>query len=112
AYDGAAHRIRDIVYFQIEKNASAHLLNRPHDLGAGGGIKLESNFEKAGMRCETADKTEGLLTCRHVERDDDFSPQIHRGCLRVHALPLRIAGSYAVFRTCEDQFIAQDSRPT
>ena len=85
------------------------MLTSRNNFRSGGGVKLEPDFEEAGVGRELANERECPVAVRNIEGDDNSFAWFNCSGLPVHALPLRVAGTYAAFRAGEDQFIAQDS---
>src|SRR5262249_9048665 len=115
----------NIVQLDIEPHFCAGREHRAHDLRAFCRVKLKADFEKRNLIAQLLHERERFFFCRYVQRDDDFVSSVchversrdisvFRPTARDSSTSLgmteQIAG-YASPRTCEDQFINENSRP-
>src|ERR1700736_4943198 len=60
-FDGSCDRVWNIVQFEIEKNFCAGRVDRTHNLGTFGGVKLEADFEKRNLLAQLLAEAESFL---------------------------------------------------
>jgi 4-diphosphocytidyl-2-C-methyl-D-erythritol kinase len=85
------------VQLEIEKNAAAEVAQRADNVGSFRDKKLQTDFEKTGMRRKAARELDRCRAIREIERDNDARARIGGGGLRLHRVPKRLPQPMQLF---------------